>query len=326
MVDTSALDTEFDVSPGIEEGCYAVDANDNLSVDLASTCVAAIDTNNTAGASDTSTLKLYVDENDRLTIQDGEDLTGFARMPMPTISHETLAGAWIAQLEPDVDLGDQRNLAMLTLFDDGRYLLGAHHDDPTCVPGSYPYSDLDENGNGVEFGTINLANGAFTTTTTVDSDGECGLFDATKEFTQRYILVPNAAGDALVMWSNDDDSASGMAWKRVPSTTDTIYGAWLWTEGADDEFAVVAYLPGGYMFETAVFPGMTGILREKFDFSEAPLMRSQIAGYEFCVDTENAPEDNECDGDPNFILEENYYIDGDIMTDDDEEGTMTRIK
>lgn len=325
MVDASALDTEYDVSPGIEEGCYAVDANDNLTVDLTSTCASAIDTNNTAGASDTSALKMYVDENDRLVIEDDEDVTGFARMPLPTISYETLAGAWIAQLEPDVELGDQENLSMLTMFKDGRYLFGAHHDDPSCVSGGYPYPDLDEDGNGVEFGTINLVNGAFTTTTTVDSDGECGLFDATKEFTQRYVLVPNAAGDALVMWSNDDDSASGLVWKRVPSTPDTIYGAWLWTEGADDEFAVVAYLPGGYMFEAAVFPDMTGILREKFDFSEAPVMRSQNTGYEFCVDTESAPGEGECDRETTDLIEENYYVDGDIVTDD-EEGTYTRIK
>jgi hypothetical protein len=152
------------------------------------------------------------------------------------------------------------------------------------------------------------------------------LFDATKGFTQRYILVPNAAGDALVMWSNDDDSAAGLVWKRVPSIADTIYGAWLWTEGSDDEFAVVAYLPGDVTFETAVFPGMTGILREKFDFSDAPLMRSQIAGYELCVDTESAPGESECEGDPTYILEENYYVDGDTMTDDDEEGSITRIK
>jgi hypothetical protein len=71
---------------------------------------------------------------------------------------------------------------------------------------------------------------------------------------------------------------------------------------------------------------MTGILGEKFDFSQAPLMRSQIAGYEFCVDTESEPGASECDGDPSYILEENYYIDGDTMVDDDEEGTITRIK
>jgi hypothetical protein len=215
---------------------------------------------------------------------------------------------------------------MLTMFADGRFLLGGQDNEPTCVPNGYPYGDLDEDGNGVEYGTTTLINGVVTPTPTVDSNGECGLYDATKEFTQRYIFVPNAAGDALVMWSNDDDSAAGLVWKRVPSVSNAIYGAWLWHEGVQHQLAVVAYLPGDVMFEASVFPDATGLRREKFDFSAAPTMKSTIAGYQYCVDTQNAPEDNECDGDPSFILEEEYVVEGDTIVDDDEVGSITRIQ
>ncbi len=319
MVDASAPDTEFDTSPGIEEGCYSVDANDALTAILdPAQCADAIDTNDTAGASNTDPgeLRMLIDENDRLVIADGVEVTGFARLPLPMIARETLTGAWIAELEPGVELGEQENLFMLTMFEDGSYLMGGQQNDESCVPADYPYDDMEEGGNGVEYGTYSLAAGALTpSNVTVDGNGECGLFDARKEFTQRYVFVPNAAGDALVMWSNDDDSYAGLVWKRVPSIANTIYGAWKWEDLDEGDVAVSAYLPGDVMFETAVLQEEgTGIRRESFDFSQAPLMRSQAAGYEHCVDTQS--EVSECLGDPEELIEDTYVVEGDTVGDE----------
>lgn len=314
MVDASRPEADEDTTPGIEEGCYSVNADDALTVELnGSVCADAIDTNDTAGLSDTGALTMFIDENDRLVIDDGEGRTALTRIPLPTIDRETLAGAWILEQQTDVKLGEQDHLFMLTFFEDGTYLMGGQENDASCLPVGYPHTEFDDQGNGVEFGTTTLVNGVLTPTATVETNGECGMFDAKKEFVQRYMFVPNAAGDALVMWSNDDDTDEGLVWKRVPSTPNSIYGAWKWEDLGDNEIAVTAYLPGDVMFETAVLEGETGIRREKFDYSAAPLLRSQTAGYEQCVDTQT---DSDCEGDEPAFIEDTVIIDGDEMSDE----------
>ncbi|HEY0686363.1 MAG TPA: hypothetical protein VGD45_28760 [Steroidobacter sp.] len=325
MVD-AMLPTPEDTSPGIEEGCYNIDANDTLTVELnSSVCANAIDTNDTAGVSSGSGLQMFVDENDRLIVAEGEDVTGFARFPQPLLTHEALAGAWIIQESPDVtDLGAQPNLAMLTVFEDGRFLFGTQQNDATCVTG-YPTAGQEADGNGLEYGTLSLTSGLVVPQTTIDTNGECGLFDATKEFQQRYFIVPNAAGNALTVWANDEEDPSGFVFKRVPSVPNEITGAWLWTDesAGADEFAVVAYLPSGVMFEVSTFLDFQGLLRESFTM-EGDTMTSQSAGYVHCVDTEN--EVSDCLGDPESRIIEEYVVEGDTIADDDEPGsTMTRI-
>ena len=231
MVDAS-LPTVDDTSPGIEEGCYSIDANNSLSVELnSSVCENAIDTNDTAGVSDSTDVQMFVDANDRLVIAEGDDVTGFSRIPAAQLTHEALAGSWIIEGEPGAPLGSGPQLAMLTVFEDGRFLFGTQHDDATCVPGDYPTPDQEEGGNGLEFGTLSLTTvpGLMVPQTTEDTNGECGLYDANKEFQQRYFIAPNAAGDALVMWANDEEDPAGFVLKRVPSVSDGITGAWLWT-------------------------------------------------------------------------------------------------
>lgn len=327
MVDAS-LPTPEDTSPGIEEGCYSIDADDNVTVELnSSLCANAVDTNNTAGMSDTSGAQLFIDENDRLVIVEGEDVTGFTRLPVDSLTTEKLAGAWVIEGEPGVVLGDQEQLAMLTVFEDGRFLFGTHHDDPTCIAGDY-IGDLDQevDGNGLEYGTLSLteenARGLVTPLTTKDTNGECGLFDRNKEFTQRYFVVPNAAGDALALWANDEEDPAGLVLKRVPTVENEIYGAWLWRYEGDpiDQFAVVAYLPGGHMFEVSTFTGWDGLLRESFSMS-GDTMTSYAGEYQNCVDTE---ENTACDGPGGPIVEE-YFVEGDTIIDDDDGGIITRI-
>ena len=324
MVDASPP-TQFDTSPGIEEGCYSIDANDNLTVELnSSLCADAIDTNDTAGLSDTSGAQLFIDENDRLVFVEGSDVVSFTRLPVDTLTHAKLAGAWVIEGEPGVELGDQENLALLTVFEDGRFLFGTQENDPSCSPGGYP-NPTEQDGNGLEYGKLSLTDRPGLVTPvdiTADSNGECGLFDANKGFQQRYFVVPNAAGDALALWVNDEDDAAGVVFKRVPSVPNEITGAWLWSEGVDDEFAVVAYFPSGVMFEVSLFPDFSGLLRESFTMA-GNVMTSQAGGYEYCVDTESDPSENSCLNDDPII--ETYDVQGDTITDDDEPGSMTRI-
>ena len=330
MVDASPLDAEFDVSPGIEEGCYTVDASNNLTAELnSSLCANALDTNDTAGLSNTDTLQMLVDENDRLSVVDGEDVTGFARLPLPHLAIADLTGSWILQTSPEVtDLGAQANLFMLTVFDDRRFLFGTQQNDASCVPPEYPdFAAQEIDGNGLEYGTLSLTArpGLVVPQVEVESNGECGLFDARKEFQQAYLMVPNAAGDALAVWANDEEDPAGIVFKRVPSVPNEITGAWLWTDesASANEFAVVAYLPSGVMFEVSTFQDAHGLLRESFTM-EGDVMTSQAAGYAHCVDTEN--EVSSCDGDPTELIIETYTVEGDTILDDDEPGsTMTRI-
>jgi len=324
MVDAS-LPTAFDTSPGIEEGCYSIDANNNLTVELNSTlCPNAIDTNDTAGISDASGAKAWIDENDRLVFAEGSDVVSFARLPVETPTHAKLAGAWVIESEPGVELGDQENLALLTIFEDGRFLFGTQQNDASCVPVDYP-NPTKPLGNGVEYGALSLTSSPGLVTpvdVTEDSNGECGLFDATKGFQQRYFVVPNAAGDALAVWANDEEDPAGFVFKRVPSVPNEITGAWLWSEGVEDEFAVVAYFPSGVMFEVALFSDFSGLLRESFTMN-GNTMTSQAGGYEYCVDTQNDPSENGCLNDDPIV--EEYIVQGDTMIDDDESGSMTRI-
>lgn len=326
MVDASPLDTEFDTSPGIEEGCYSVDASNDLTVELNnSLCADAIDTNDTAGVSNTlDELQLVVDENDRMLIVEGEDVTGFARLPLPQLTRKSLAGAWMTQPNLAAELGTEQKLAMLTVFDDGHFVFGTHENDASCVS-SYPTPGQEELGNGLEYGTLTLANSIVTTTTSIDTNGECGLFDVTKEFEQKYLIVPNSDGSGLKVWANDEDDLAGIVFKRVPSVPNEITGAWLWRDesAGDDEFAVVAYLPSGVMFEVSTFLDFSGLRRESFTV-DGDVMTSQIAGYTYCLDTEE--EVSECEGDPTDVLVETYTVVGDTIVDDDEPGSsMTRI-
>jgi hypothetical protein len=162
--------------------------------------------------------------------------------------------------------------------------------------------------------------------TTKDTNGECGLYDQGKGTSQRYFIAPNAAGDAMVLWANDEEDPAGLVLKLVPSVDNEIYGTWLWRYEDDpiDQFAVVAYLPGGYMFEVSTFDGWDGLLREKFTIS-GDTMTSYLGTYDKCVDTENAPpEQNNCDSMEPLV--EQYFVDGDTITDDDDDGIMTRIR
>jgi hypothetical protein len=322
MVDASPP-TPNDTSPGIEEGCYSVDANNHLSVELnSSVCPNAIDTNDTAGMSDSSGAQLFVDENDRLVIAEGSDVTGFTRLPVEQLTHAKLAGAWVTESEPGVVLGEQESLALLTVFEDGRFLFGTQENNSDCIAGDYVSDpNQEEDGNGVEYGTLSFDRGLVHAQTTVDTNGECGLRDAGKNNSQRYFVVPNAAGDALVLWANDEEDPAGFVLKRVPSVPNEINGAWLWSEGVDDEFAVVAYLPGGSMFEVSLLPGMEGLLRESFTIDDEFEMTSHAGGYEFCVDTENDPS-NCLDNTP---IVETYPVDGDNIGEPGEPGSMVRI-
>ena len=345
MVDASLPNPEAETSPGIEEGCYSVDAQDNLTVELnASVCTNAVDTNDTAGASSTPTgMQLFIDENDRLVIADGAEVTGLTRLPLRAVTHEAMAGSWTVESAPGVAPAEETNLAMLTVFEDGRFLFGTQENDASCVPVDYPTLPLDAEGNGVEYGLLSLTHIpglVVPTTVTVDTNGECGLYHNGKTmngnpFTQAYFVAPNAAGDALMVWVNDEEDPAGLVFKRVRSVTNQIWGAWQWTEdGADEgQFAISAYFEGGpedgVMFEVSTLPDNdaeamgVGILRESFTY-DGTTMRSHNAGYEYCVDTQGTQD--ECvTGDAETPIVEEYVVNGDIIGDEEEGGVMTRI-
>jgi hypothetical protein len=324
-VDAMPADAQFDTTPGIEEGCYSVDAQNNLSVELDSAvCPNAIDTNNTAGVSSFTTGQMFVDENDRLVVSDGNDWTGFTRLPLVAPTYEKLAGSWLMQTTRDgsTPLQDQEQLFSLTVFEDGRFLFGTQSNDSTCTPVDYPTANQEVDGNGLEYGTLSLTTvrGLVVPVVTADTNGECGLFDATKQFQQRYFIAPNAAGDALVLWANDEEDPAGFVLKRVQSVANEITGAWLWNSESEDEIAVTVFLPDNVLFETRYSAtGETGILRERFSLSEQGLT-SINDDYEFCVDT--ADEPSSCST-PDEGVPDPFTLEGDTFTYDG--GTATRI-
>lgn len=346
MVDAAVPSELNDTSPGVEEGCYSVDANDNLTAELnPSLCADAVDTNDTAGVSgDLTGLKLFIDENDRLVIDDGEELVGLTRLPFRNVTLEALAGAWIIESAPGTAPADEPNLFMLTVFEDGRFLFGTQQDDASCVPGDYPTGPLDANGNGVELGTLSITERpglVVPMNVSVDTNGECGLYHNGKTdgggnpFQQAYLIAPNDAGDALMVWANDEEDPAGIVFKRVPSVPNEIWGAWRWTvDGAsEDQFAVSVYLEGGprdgVMFEVSTLPDVeeehigVGLLRESFTY-DGETMHSYNAGYAYCVDTEG--DEDECvTGDPDSPIVEEYIVNGDLIGDDVEDGAATRI-
>jgi hypothetical protein len=289
-VDAMPADAQFDTTPGIEEGCYSVDAQNNLSVELDSAeCPNAIDTNNTAGVSSFTTGQMFVDVNDRLVISDGNDWTGFTRLPLVALTHEAMAGSWLMQATRDgsTPLQDQEQLHSLTVFEDGRFLFGTQENNAACTA-TYPTPNQEADGNGLEYGTLSLTLGLVVPVVTADTNGECGLFDATAAIQQRYFIAPNAEGDALVVWANDEEDPSGFVFKRAPSSEDGLIGAWLWDSESQDEISVTVFLPGDVLFETRHSPGESGILREKYSISAEGLTAINDT-YEFCVDTADEP-------------------------------------
>lgn len=334
MVDASFPDLEDDASPGIEAGCYSIDAQQRGTIELnPSLCVDAIDTTETAGLSNVDELWVDLDENGRLVIGDGEEFTAFTRLPARQITHESLAGSWIIQEDPSVALSAQEKLGMLTVFKDGRYVFGMQENDASCVPPGYPASELDEDGNGVEYGKLSLTKipgVVVPQEVSIDSDGECGLYhngktdDAGQPFQQAYFIAPSDDGNALVLWPNDDENFAGVVFKRAPSEDGTVIGAWL--RGADeDSVNIVAYLPGGVMFDVSTVSGRVGLLRKSFT-DDGSTLTSFAAGYEHCVDSQNTP--SRCLGAPSDGSVESYTIEGNTMTlrSQDKDATLIRIE
>jgi hypothetical protein len=232
---------------------------------------------------------------------------------------------------------------MLTVFEDGRFLFGTQHDNQDCMEGDYPPESLDADGNGVEYGMLSLTDMPGLVVpkhVTVDTNGECGLYhhgktgvDGVTPFKQAYLFAPNGAGDALVMWANDEPDPAGLIFKRVPSVPNQIWGAWRWTveDATADQFAISAYLEGGpedgVMFEVSTLPDNddeaigVGILRESFTY-DGTTMHSRNAGYDLCVDTEG--DEDECvTGDKDSTIEEEYVVNGDFIGE--EADGVTRI-
>src|SRR5690606_21174269 len=116
-----------------------------------------------------------------------EDRIGFARLPIATPTYRAMKGSWILESEPGTEPADEERLFMLTVFEDGRFLFGTQENDSTCVPGGYP-NLAEADGNGIEYGDVAFINGLAWFSTLMDTNGECGLYDALKEFTQFYYV------------------------------------------------------------------------------------------------------------------------------------------
>lgn len=314
MVDASAPNAEYDTSPGIEEGCYSIADDGSLTVELnPDVCPNAVDTNDTAGASNPADeLKLFVDEHERLTIVEREDRIGFARLPIATPTYRAMKGSWILESEPGTEPADEERLFMLTVFEDGRFLFGTQENDSTCVPGGYP-NLAEADGNGIEYGDVAFINGLAWFSTLMDTNGECGLYDALKEFTQFYYVSRSPSGDALVVWPNDEDDEAGIVFKRAPSEANSIVGTWMWED--EEEVGVIAFLPGGVMFDVS----HSGIARTQYSVSGSQLTVS-TDGYEHCVDTLENP--SMCETGEGYSA--SFELDGNTLTVEDD--TLTRIK
>jgi hypothetical protein len=176
------------------------------------------------------------------------------------------------------------------VFEDGHFLFGTQENNASCTA-NYPTPDQEVDGNGLEYGTLSLTAvpGLVVPVVTADTNGECGLFDTTAQIQQRYFIAPNAAGNALVLWANDEEDPAGFVLKRVQSVANEITGAWLWNGQTADEVSVTVFLPGNVLFETRYSTlGETGILREKFSITEQGMTAINDT-YELCVDTADEP-------------------------------------
>src|SRR5690606_30583561 len=166
---------------------------------------------------------------------------------------------------------------------------------------------------GIEYGDVAFINGLAWFSTLMDTNGECGLYDALKEFTQFYYVSRSPSGDALVMWPNDEDDEAGIVFKRAPSEANSIVGTWMWED--EEEVGVIAFLPGGVMFDVS----HSGIARTQYSVSGSQLTVS-TDGYEHCVDTLENP--SMCETGEGYSA--SFELDGNTLTVEDD--TLTRIK
>ncbi len=266
---------------GIEEGCYTIDANGAFVADLnSSSCTGAIDTNDAAGFSDPQVaFSAEVDEHGRFRLIDGEAMSDFVRLPLQAYAHADRAGAWY--LDAGVAPQDDENLFVMALWNDGHFLLGGVHNDPNCNEGM-AYEDGD--GNGAEFGQLNVAAdalyGLVTATTTTDTNGGCGFHNGSPA-TQSYMFVRSAVDGSMILYPYDE--SAGVVLTRVPSTPGELLGAWV-TNGDTEHPYMTVFLPEGLLFDVSADEGLeAGLFRWTYAVNGNQL--ELTSGGDECIDT-----------------------------------------
>jgi hypothetical protein len=194
-------------------------------------------------------------------------------------AHADRAGAWY--LDAGVAPQDDENLFVMALWNDGHFLLGGVHNDPNCNEGM-AYEDGD--GNGAEFGQLNVAAdalyGLVTATTTTDTNGGCGFHNGSPA-TQSYMFVRSAVDGSMILYPYDE--SAGVVLTRVPSTPGELLGAWV-TNGDTEHPYMTVFLPEGLLFDVSADEGLeAGLFRWTYAVNGNQL--ELTSGGDECIDT-----------------------------------------
>ncbi len=178
------------------------------------------------------------------------------------------------------------------------FLFGTQEDDASCVAGDYPTPDQDEDGNGLEYGYSRA---------TMRGSGYTAHH---RRYQRRMRPVRHRQTGSSRSVTSSCRMPLAMRWCCGPTTRKIPLafvfkrarrcrmkspGAWLWSEGVDDQFAVVRLPARRRDVRSVPVPRLAGLLRESFTM-DGDVMTSQAGGYTYCVDTENDPAQSNCLG------------------------------
>lgn len=335
VVDTGEPGAGPEDSGGIEEGCYTFDASGNLEADLdPATCAGAVDTNDDSGLSHSVNTNVQLDAHGQAVFTDDAGVSGLIRLPLQQFTAEHLAGHRYFEIESGTAPQTLGTMALLTVFDDGRYIMGTQEveneaEADSCGAEDYPMNWQDGS-DGAEYGTLTFVAGGYpgqiTSNATLDSNGECGLFNASWGEPQQFLFVRSATEEGtLLLFTNDsgeaeNDEPLAHVLKSAPSEEGSLVGVWQWDEPSDIIAGITYLLPGGVSFTIEVGDSpLLGVHRAKYSVNAGNTEFTETTGpeVEFCTDTVGTGIELMC-GQP---TETNVYplvFEGDSMTIDGE--------
>ncbi len=237
-----------DEDPGTQAGSYSIDAANNLTVSnlLADTSGAGFGPTNF-----NSNEKLFVDAGGVLQYQgtDGNGPFTGSALPLPLgnrFDPALAVGTWFSDGNDNNDFRDETDPILVGLFSDSKFILGGLNADPSC---STDYSGLgiptEPDGDGYEVGSYRLdpTTGRLKTTITSETDGSCGSLNRNRPESLIYVVAQSANRLGLLGMDRDGFDGSGDVIVRVPSSSNSLFGAWRGTSSAGtapDDF-LVAY-------------------------------------------------------------------------------------
>ena len=314
--------------PGIEHGCYSIDAAGKPSFNArnTATCPGAVDTNGDDGLHGNDYASIKVDAYGRLELNEPDDegdyIMHFLALNGPGISIADLAGVWTYEAAPNVDPESQPEMNVLAVNrQTGNYVLGTlgprEGDPDRCLTSWYAgqgnlYGEYEAYGNGVEVGRLLERTGWEGKGTGVvrtaidpaqgglDTNGDCGMHNGESAGSGNdfFLFHPSPRDpDVMLVWESGEDQS--FSFRRVKSEANSVVGAWqhydVLGEARAPELSV--FFPGGQFF-TMMYDASSdtrdqGARRELWVIrDEAPQVGFTADGFAYCVDTLDDDVDN----------------------------------